>query len=139
MTVVDANNLILGRMASIVAKKLLSGEEIRIINAEKAIISGRKDAVFARYKRYVDRGSREFGPHFPRRPDQIVARTIRGMIPHKKMTGREAYKRLKVYIGVPQELSKEQVTTIEEADIIRLSTSNYTALGDLSRKLGSKF
>jgi large subunit ribosomal protein L13 len=139
MAVIDANNLILGRMASIVAKKLLNGEEIRIINAEKAIISGRKDTTFGRYKGYVDRGSREFGPHFPRRPDQIVARTIRGMIPHKKMTGREAYKRLKVYIGVPQELSKEQVTTIEEAGITRLSTSNYTALGDLSRKLGSKF
>lgn len=139
MTVIDANNLILGRMASIVAKKLLNGEEIRIINAEKAIISGRKDATFERYRRYVDRGSREFGPHFPRRPDQIVVRTIRGMIPHKKMTGREAYKRLKVYIGVPQELSKEQATTIEGAGITRLSTSNYTALGDLSRKLGSKF
>jgi large subunit ribosomal protein L13 len=139
MTVIDANNLILGRMASNVAKRLLNGEEIKIINAEKAIVSGRKDTTFARYKRYVARGSREFGPRFPRRPDQLVARTIRGMIPHTKATGREAYNRLKVYIGVPPELSKEQVNTIEAASIMRLSTSNYTVLGELSKNLGSKF
>ncbi len=139
MMVIDANNLILGRMASFVAKRLLNGEEIKIINAERAIISGRKDTTFERYKRYVDRGSREFGPRFPRRPDQIVSRTIRGMIPHTKMMGREAYNRLKVYIGVPPELGKEQASTVEEASITRLSTSNYTVLGDLSRKLGSKF
>jgi len=139
MAVIDANNLILGRMASNVAKRLLNGEEIKIINAEKAIISGRKDTTFHRYRRYTDRGSREFGPHFPRRPEQIVARTIRGMIPHTKMAGREAYNRLKVYIGVPPELSKEQAGTIEDSNITRLSTSNYTVLGDLSKRLGSKF
>jgi len=139
MTVIDASNLILGRMASMVAQRLLNGEEINIINAEKAIISGRKDTTFNRYKAYVDRGSREFGPFFPRRPDQLVARTIRGMIPHKKTTGREAYNRLKVYVGVPSTLSKEQATTVESASIMRLSTNNYTVLGDLSKRLGSKF
>jgi large subunit ribosomal protein L13 len=139
MAIIDANNLILGRMASIVAQRLLNGEDIKIVNAEKVIISGRKDTTLERYRRYFQRGSREFGPHFPRRPDQIVKRTIRGMIPHKKMTGREAYDRLKVYIGIPPELSKEQVSTIENADIMRLSTSNYTVLGELSKKLGSKY
>ena len=139
MAVIDANNLILGRMASIVAQRLLNGEEINIINAEKAIISGRRDTTFERYKKYVARGSREFGPHFPRRPDHMVKRTIRGMIPHKKMTGREAFDRLKVYIGVPPELSKEKASTIEDASITRLSTSNYTVIGELSKKLGSKY
>ncbi len=139
MTIIDANNLILGRMASNVAKRLLNGEEIKIVNAERTIISGKEDTTFERYKRYVERGSREFGPHFPRRPDQIVARTVRGMIPHKKTTGREAYNKLKVYIGVPPELSKEQPITLENASIKRLSTSNYTPLGELSKRLGSKF
>lgn len=139
MAVVDGKNLILGRMASLVAQRLLNGEEINIINAEKVIISGRKDTTFERYKKYVDRGSREFGPHFPRRPDQIIARTIRGMIPHTKMTGREAHNRLKVFVGVPPELSKEQAITFDAASITRLSTSNYTVLGDLSKRLGSKF
>jgi len=138
MTVIDANNLILGRMASAVAKRILNGEEINIINAEKTIISGRKVATYERYKQYVDRGSREFGPYFPKRPDQIVKRTIRGMIPYKKANGKEAFRNLKVYIGVPEELSGQDTSTIENANISRLSTSNYTVLGELSKKLGSK-
>jgi len=64
MTVIDANNLILGRMASAIAQRILNGEEINIINAEKAIISGRRDATFERYRAYAARGSREFGPRF---------------------------------------------------------------------------
>ncbi len=139
MAVIDASNLILGRMASLVAQRLLKGEQVNIINAEKAIISGRKDTTFDRYLKYVQRGSREFGPRFPRRPEQIIARTIRGMIPHTTLTGRQAYDRLKVYIGVPPELSKEQAGTLEDASIKRLSTANYTVLGELSKKLGSKY
>jgi len=61
------------------------------------------------------------------------------MIPHTKTTGREAYNRLKVYVGVPPELSKEQAITLNDASITRLSTSNYTVLGDLSKRLGSKY
>jgi large subunit ribosomal protein L13 len=139
MTVIDANNLILGRMASIVAGRILNGEQVNIINAEKAIISGSKDTTFNRYRKYVERGSREFGPRFPRRPDQIIARTIRGMIPHTKTSGRDAYNKLRVYIGVPPELSTEKAGTLDEASIMRLSTANYTVLGDLSKRLGSKF
>ncbi|RLI06236.1 50S ribosomal protein L13, partial [Candidatus Bathyarchaeota archaeon] len=39
-SVIDASGLILGRMASIVAKRLLEGEQIEIVNAEKAVVSG---------------------------------------------------------------------------------------------------
>ncbi|MCX9014646.1 MAG: 50S ribosomal protein L13 [Candidatus Methanoperedens sp.] len=137
MTVIDANNLILGRLASDVAKRLLNGEVINIVNAEKTIISGRKVATFDRYKQYASRG-RDFGPYFPKRPDQIVKRTVRGMIPYKRERGKEAFKNLKVYIGVPRELSEQETTTIERASISRLSTSKYTVLGELSKKLGSK-
>ncbi|MDW7726102.1 MAG: 50S ribosomal protein L13 [Candidatus Methanoperedens sp.] len=137
MTVIDANNLILGRMASAVAKRILEGEKINIVNAEKAIISGRKVATYDRYKQYADRG-RDFGPYFPKRPDQIVKRTIRGMIPYKRAGGKEAFKNLKVFIGIPGELSQQETSTIENANISRLSTINYTVLGEMSKKLGSK-
>lgn len=137
MTVIDASNLILGRMASIVAKRLLNGEEINIINAEKAVISGKKH-VIDRYRAYIQRGSREKGPYFPKRCDRIVKRTIRGMIPYKKAKGMEAFKKLKVYIGVPSELSQEKAETIQDANM-SISTSNYIILGELSRRLGSKY
>ncbi len=139
MTVINAENLILGRMASIIAKRLLSGEEIIVVNAEKAIISGSIDDRFKRYKQWVDRGSREKGPFYPKRPDHIVRRTVRGMLPFGKTTGREAYRHLKVFIGVPVGLKNEKTSSIEQAEISRLGTIKYVTVGELSQKLGASY
>lgn len=62
MVLINAQGLIVGRLSSIVAKKLLEGDEVTIINAEKAILSGSKTMTFAEYKRAVDRGTKEKGP-----------------------------------------------------------------------------
>lgn len=139
MTVINADGLILGRLSSIIAKRLLEGEQIFIVNTEKSVISGHRVTIFSEYKQAVDRGTREFGPYFPKRPDQIVKRTIRGMLPYKKMKGRDAMKNLKTYIGVPEELSSEKMDSIEAADIKRLSSVKYTRLDEICKKLGAEF
>jgi len=88
-----------------------------------------------------DKGSREKGPYFPRMPDLIMKRTIRGMVPYRRKTGREALARLRIYIGVPDELkSKEkEFESLELASMSRLSSARYMRLGDLSKMLGAKF
>jgi large subunit ribosomal protein L13 len=140
MTVIDAKGLILGRLASTVAKQLLSGdEEIYIVNAEKAVISGSRATTLKDYRETRERGATEFGPYFPKRPDRILKRTIRGMLPYKRTRGRDAMSRLKVYVGVPYELKGAELITIKEADMGRLSSSKYIELGEVSQKLGSKF
>ncbi|MBP2031140.1 large subunit ribosomal protein L13 [Methanohalophilus levihalophilus] len=139
MTVINADGLIMGRLASTVAKRLLAGETIFIVNAENAIISGSKLTTFGDYKDKRTIGSKEWGPYFPKRPDRIVKRTVRGMLPYKKSRGRDAFGRLKVYVGVPDELQGKELTTLEEASIERLSTGKYMTVGTLSHKLGSKF
>lgn len=140
MTVIDANGLILGRLASIVAKQLLSGDEkIYIVNAEKAIISGSRATTLKDYRETRERGATEFGPYFPKRPDRILKRTIRGMLPYKRARGRDAMSRLKVYVGVPSELKSAETTTIAHADMKLLSSSKYIELGEVSQKMGSKF
>ena len=140
MTVIDANGLILGRLASIVAKQLLSGDEkIYIVNAEKAIISGSRATTLKDYRETRERGATEFGPYFPKRPDRILKRTIRGMLPYKRARGRDAMYRLKVYVGVPSELKSAETTTIAHADMKLLSSSKYIELGEVSQKMGSKF
>ena len=139
MTIINADGLILGRLASNVAKRLLLGEEILIVNTEKAVISGSKLNTFEEYKKQINRGSREKGPHYPKRPDQILKRTIRGMLPYKRKYGRDAHSRLKVYIGVPYEMQNESFETINYARMSRLSTIKYMRLGDLSKKLGAKW
>ena len=136
MAVIDAEGLVLGRLSTHVAKRLLSGEEIVIVNAEKAVISGDKVQLLAHYKHRRERGTRNHGPFFPRDADAILKRTVRGMLEHKKPSGRAAYRRLKVYVGVPKEFRAEKAETLESAKKPQLS--KYTTLAAISKELGSK-
>ncbi len=135
--VIDASGHILGRLSSYIAKRLLEGEKIVVVNAEKAIITGNPENVFERYKEKYDRGSKEKGPYFPRHPEKIFKRTVRGMIPWKTKRGREAFRRLRVFIGIPDELKGREFERVEEALYERVSKSErYVFLEDVSRYLG---
>jgi len=136
-TVIDASGHILGRLSSKIAKRLLNGERIVVVNVEKVIITGEKYMVFERYKEKYDRGSKEKGPYFPRHPERIFKRTVRGMLPWKSSRGREAYRRLRVFVGVPEELKNMNFEVIEEAILEKVSkTDKYVSLAEVSRHLG---
>jgi large subunit ribosomal protein L13 len=139
MTIIDANGLILGRLASDVAKRLLAGDKIDIVNAEKAVISGSKLDTIAEYRNKISIGSTEFGPHFPKRPERILKRTVRGMLPYRRSRGRDAMARLKVHVGVPLELKDKEMIQVAEASMKRLSSNKYIRLGDVSTKMGGQF
>ncbi|MHA1230621.1 MAG: 50S ribosomal protein L13 [Candidatus Helarchaeota archaeon] len=142
-TVIDANDLILGRMASIVAKRLLLGEKIAIVNAEKAVISGKYSQIIKSRKEKLKirslRNPRR-GPFHPRRPDRIVRRTIRGMLPWKKPRGKKAFHNLRVYIGVPDQFQSDKIKfeTIKEASVSRLKET-FIRVGDLAIQLGGNY
>jgi large subunit ribosomal protein L13 len=136
-TVIDASGHILGRLSSKIAKRLLSGERIVVVNAEKAVITGDRYMVFERYKEKYDRGSKEKGPYFPRHPERIFKRTVRGMLPWKTSRGRDAYRRLRVFMGVPEELKDREFEKIEDALLEKVSkTDKYVTLAEVSRYLG---
>jgi large subunit ribosomal protein L13 len=139
--IIDGEGLVLGRLASIVSKKLLNGDEIIVLNAEKIILSGTKEWAYARYKQRLDRASisnpRKMGPKYPRRPDDIFRRTVRGMIPYKKTTGREAFKGLKVYVGIPQQFEGVEISKLPDAEPKNIKKS--IELGEVSKLLGAKF
>lgn len=132
--VVDADGLVLGRLASNVASRVLDGEEIRIINAEKAIISGKRREVIDEYKEKREKGTQRKGPFFPRAPDKILKRTVRGMLPFGKPRGREAFERLRVYISTPDELAGLDHETVEDAQ--RPDLVSYVTLEEVSQSLG---
>ena len=134
MLVIDATNARLGRLASYVAKLALKGEEIAIVNAEKAIITGDPQMVTQRYLARRQRGSPHHGPFFPKRPDLIVYRAIRGMVPRKKAKGREALRRIKIYLGVPDELKDKEITRF--AEMQKPIECKYITIYELSRRLG---
>jgi large subunit ribosomal protein L13 len=133
--IIDGNGLILGRMASIIAKLLLQGESIIILNAEKSAISGKRLQIVGEAKTFLEVGHPRKGPYHPRRPDRIVRRTIRGMLPWKKPKGRQALKRLRVYLGATKDFEGRDVQTIFEASAKKLK-SPYITVGELAKEIG---
>ncbi len=133
--IIDAKGLILGRMSSIVAKRLLQGETIVVLNSEKAAISGKRLQIVKDAKSFLEVGHPRKGPYHPRRPDRIVRRTIRGMLPWKKPKGRQAYKRLKVYLGAPKEFDGKEIQSILDASAEKLK-SPYITVGELAKEIG---
>ena len=134
MAVIDAKDQILGRLCTHVAKRLLNGEEITIVNAESVRVSGSKSQLLAHYKQRRARGKNFSGPKYPRAPDMILKRSVRGMLDYRKTSGREAYKRLKVYVGVPRELKD---ISRESPESSRKAVPKSMYLGDIARELGS--
>ena len=141
MIIINGEGHILGRLASVVSKNLLNGEEVVVLNAEKIMLTGNKDWAYAKYKQRVDRASisnpRDLGPKYPRRPDDIFRRTVRGMLPFKKSKGRTAFKGLKAFVGVPAEYENLKIVHIPEAEYNDLKKG--IELGEVSKLLGAKF
>jgi len=136
-TVIDGEGLILGRMASIVAKRLLTGEAIDIVNAEKIVVSGNKQNIIQERKEFLNVGGFEKGPVHYRQPHRIVRRTIRGMLPYRKAHGRDAFKRLRVFIGVPEEYAGVELEKMENCHSSKLN-HNFITVGEIAENIGWK-
>ncbi len=126
--IVDGKNAVLGRLAVNTAKKLMAGEEVHIYNAEKVIITGRPIEIKKKYLERRARGSPHHGPFFPRMPNLIVRRTIRGMLPYKTNKGRTAFKKLRVYNGPPKEKAESVAT--------KQIRSKFITVGEVAKTLG---
>ena len=136
--IINGEDLILGRLGSHVATKLLQGYNVEIVNAEKIILSGDYQHLLQAEKERFNIRTKTTpwkGPFHYRRPDMFVKRSIRGMLPWKKTRGKEAYHRLMVHLGVPHNLENEQLVTIEDANKKRLNR-RFITIGDLCRNLG---
>jgi len=106
--IIDGENAILGRLASYAAKKALEGHKIVIVNSEKVIISGKLNKIKEDYQQKRRRhGDSQRGPIFPRSPEKILKRTIRGMLPIKK-GGKEVLKQIRCYNGIPEEYKEKK-------------------------------
>ena len=135
---IDATNQIAGRLSSKVAKLVLSGKRVVVVNAEKALISGSRTSVINQWKERLELGSKVnpiYGPIHPRRPDNILRRMVRGMVPRKKPKGATAMKRLRVYVGVPTGVDASKATKFEDTSATR-PIPVYVTMGDLSKSLG---
>lgn len=132
--VVDTRDCILGRVASEVAQRALDGERVAVVHAEGAVITGRREEILDRYRQRDAIGS-DRGPAYPKRPDGIMKRAIRGMLPHKRERGREAVGNVRVYVGDPFE--EDEAVVLDGTSLDRLSNIRFVHLGDIADQLGA--
>jgi len=137
--VVDATNHIAGRLASNVAKLLTQGNRVSVVNCEKIMLSGTRANHIKEARDFLKINSvihPKHGPVHYRRPDTIMAKMIRGMLPYgKKPSGKESHQRLRTYIGSPRELSGFEKIQFKQAKITK-SAANYTTIGDIAKIIG---
>ncbi|KAJ3319991.1 60S ribosomal protein L16B [Blyttiomyces sp. JEL0837] len=142
--VVDAKGHLIGRLASIVAKQLLSGQKVTVVRCEELNVSGSfyrnklKYLIYLR-KRCVINPAR--GPFHFRAPSRIFYRVIRGMMPHKTARGAAALERLKVFEGVPPPYDKQRRVVVPAAlRVLRLKPGRkFCTVKRISSEMGWKY
>jgi large subunit ribosomal protein L13 len=141
VVVVDATNCIAGRMCSHVSKLLLQGNRVAIVNAEKAMLSGNnRYKTIELYKEHLEINSVTnpiHGPFHPRRPDTMLSKMVRGMVPKRKSSGIAAFKRLRVFIGVPEEMKDAKMESFSDSKITK-PEDYYISVGEIAKQIGWK-
>jgi len=135
---IDATGHIAGRLCSKVASEILRGKRVVVLNAEMAVLSGKRDTVIEAWKQKLELGSKVnpiYGPLHPRRPDNIMWRMVRGMVPKTKTKGTLGLKRVRFYMGVPAKYSGVKLTKIDEALATR-PLPMYTTIAELAHNIG---
>ncbi|MGV8085632.1 MAG: 50S ribosomal protein L13 [Candidatus Bilamarchaeum sp.] len=135
MIVIDGTNMVFGRMASQIAKKVITGEEVHLINAEKIVIKGNPAQIGGRY--LVKRGLRHKGtpersPVWSKVPHMLVKRMIRGMLPMKSSRGKVALGKLMVYTGNPKNLN----TTVSLENAAYDGVTRHITIQQLCKTIG---
>ncbi len=130
---IDASEQVMGRMSSIIAKELLKGKKVYVINSGKSVISGNRKYILKDYKEKIDRGDPYHGPFYPKAPERIIKRVVRGMLP-KNPKGRDALARLRVYRSKPSALEGKEFKKYSDAKIG--NSKSYLNLEKVSERLG---
>ena len=129
--VVDAEGMVLGRLATEVARLLRgkhkpiytpnldTGDHVIIINADKVVLTSDKADRKVLYRHSGYPGglhTQTYGQALARRPAEAVRRTVRGMVPKNRL-GRQQLSKLKVYAGPthPHAAQQPKVRTFEHA------------------------
>jgi large subunit ribosomal protein L13 len=120
--IVDAEGQNLGRLASVIAETLAgkrspwytrhcdTGDFVVVVNAEKVAVTGNKlrDKRYWRHSGYPGGiRSRTLGEQLERRPEEVLRKAVRGMLP-KNSLGRAQLMKLKIYAGTEHPHAAQQ-------------------------------
>lgn len=142
--IIDGKNKVMGRLASTVAKLLLQGNKVIVLNAKDIVITGSRNYTIELWEKRFSRSDignpRRYGPKISVRPDFFFKRVVRGMLPRKQAKGRMALKNLKVYIGTPEEYKNKDVLELKniEPKSEYLTRNKIITIGELVTRFGWK-
>ncbi|XP_064472992.1 large ribosomal subunit protein uL13-like [Ornithodoros turicata] len=141
---IDGQGHLLGRLAAIVAKTLLTGQKVVVVRCEGICISGsffRNKLKFLSFLRKRCNVNPARGPYHFRAPSKIFWRTVRGMLPHKTKRGANALDRLKMFEGIPPPYDRKKRMVVPSAlRVLRLNPRRkYCTLGRLGHEVGWKY
>ena len=114
--IIDSEKGVRGRIASFAAKQALQGNEVIVLNSEKALISGNSVMNTREFKelKALNNNKPEKGPFFSTDSEKMMKRTIRGMLPDYRVgRGREAWKKIRCYNGIPAEFKDEKMVKMD--------------------------
>ncbi len=126
-TLIDADGLVLGRLASIIAQRLRGkhkpqftphvdcGDNVVVVNAEKIRVTGNKlaDKRYYRHSGYPGGlKSRSLQEMLDRRPEEVIRLAVKGMLPRNRLARRQITK-LKVYAGPEHPHAAQQPQPME--------------------------
>jgi large subunit ribosomal protein L13Ae len=141
--VIDGRGHLLGRLASYVAKDLLSGQRIVVVRCEEIL----KSASLFRSKMYrqetmgkhINTNRRRGHKHW-KAPSRIFWKVVRGMLPHKEAIGAAALGRLRVFEGIPFPYDHKKRMVVPDAlKCLRMKPSRpFCNLGKLAEQTGWK-
>ncbi|KAI3628341.1 60S ribosomal protein L16A [Malassezia furfur] len=143
--IVDGKGHLLGRLASILAKQILSGQKVTVVRAELINVSGNFFRNKLKYLAFMHKrhlvNPKKNGPFHHRAPSRILIRAVRGMVPYKTARGAAAMERLKVYEGVPQPYDRKKKLVIPDAlRVLRLKPGRkYATIKRISSECGWKY
>jgi large subunit ribosomal protein L13 len=130
--VIDASYCVYGRIASRVAERALDGWKIAVVNVENAVITGNEDDIISTHQKRRNIGSDQ-EPIYPKKPDRIFKRAVRGMLPYKKPRGREALDNVRAFLGNPYQV---QGIRFDDASINKRSTTKFVEISELGNQVG---
>ena len=135
---IDAKDLRLGRLATVVAKKALLGEDVNVFNCDKVVITGSRSMIEAKARQRREMGTHSTGPFHHRVPFKYVKRAIRGMLPYKKVKGRTAFDRIMWYNNIPAEFQDKKIETIPEAHVDSSMAAKFMYVKEICKFMGGK-
>lgn len=141
--VVDGRGHVFGRLASIVAKELLSGQKVVVVRAEEIVISGslvRNKVKYAQFLKKRHNTNPARGPYHFKSPARMFWRTVRGMVPQKTERGQLALARLSCFEGIPApyDIQKRMVVPGALSVIRKRPGRTFCVLGRLASEVGWK-